>query len=157
MKVVLAVALILAISLFVFAAGQDSVKVQVPVLPTERDQFGGRPGTFHFVTNEQTMTDAAELQKAFAALDAIEKQLGTSDKPTRDRLAPEVKTLRAVLSGVHAQRNQTAGDTAKGVEERLNASKGKFMCGACHGMGMMHRGGMGMNRNQQNSHLASRW
>lgn len=150
MKIVGAVALILAVSLFVFAAGQDSVKVQVPVLPTERDQFGGRPGSFHFVTNEHTMTDAAELQKAFAALDSIDKQLATSDKTTSDRLAPELKALRSFVTRVNDRRNQTAGDTAKGVEERLNASKGKFMCGACHGMGMMHRGGMGMAGAQAN-------
>jgi hypothetical protein len=144
MKIIGVVALIFAVSILVVAAGQEPVKIQVPVLPTERDQFGGRPGSFHFVTNEQTMADAAELQNAFSALDRIDKRLASADKSTLESIAPELKTVRSFVSRVNARRNQTAGDTAKEVEERLNASKGKFMCGACHGhgMGMMHRGGM---------------
>lgn len=151
MKVITTVAVILAVSFLVYAAGQDSVKVSVPVLPTERDQFGGRPGSFHFVTNEQTMADAVELQKAFAALDSIDKKLASSTPSNREQLAPELQMLRSFVSGVHSRTGQSAGDTARQIEERLNASKGKFMCGACHGhgMGMMHGGGMGGMNNME--------
>jgi hypothetical protein len=127
-------------------AASQTPKVEVPVLPTERDQFGGRPGTFHFITNEQTMASLAELQKAFAALDSLDRQLAMLDPAVRNKLSPDLAQLRAFTTGVHDRGSGNAGKTAGEVEQRLNASKGKFMCGACHGHGMgmmMHGRGMG--------------
>jgi hypothetical protein len=122
---------------------------QAPVLPTARDQFGGRPGSFHFITNEQAMADAAELQKALAAIESLDAKLAASDHTTRDRLSPEVQAVRTYVLTLQAQQTRSAGDTARMVEANLNASKGKFMCGTCHrgDMSMMNgRGGMGMKR-----------
>ena len=138
-RVVLLSLSVVFIAVLASAVLQQSPKVDVPVLPTERDQFGGRPGAFHFVTNEQAMADAAQLQQAFAALDRLEQ----SRALTGSAAQADLKTLRGFLLAVHAQQTATAGETAKVVEQHLNAAKGKFMCGACHGHGMMRgRGGM---------------
>ena len=146
MRIIGAIALVLSVAVLLFAAAQQTPKPEIPVLPTERDQFGGRPGTFHFVTNEQTMADAAELQKAVAALELLDKKLAGADRSTQERLSPELQTLKAFVVGVQSKQSRSAGDTAKQIEDRLTAAKGKFMCGACHGhgMGMMHGRGMRM-------------
>lgn len=152
MRLIAVTALVISIVFLALAATQQSQKIEIPVLPTERDQFGGRPGTFHFVTNEQAMADAAQLQKAAAAVDGIEKKLATLDSATREQFNPELVTLKTFLMDVNANRSRTAGESAGAIEQRLNAAKGKFMCGACHGhgMGMMHGGGMGpMGRQNQ--------
>ena len=145
MRSIAVVALVVSVVLLTFAATQQPVKINVPVLPTERDEFGGRPGTFHFVTNEQTMAEAADLQKAVSAVAAIEEKMAALTPSERERFAPELNTLKTFVAQVDSSRNSSAGKTAAEIEQRLNASKGKFMCGACHGqgMGMMHRGGMG--------------
>jgi hypothetical protein len=145
MKVLAVITLVASVVLFTFAASQQNATIDVPVLPTDRDQFGGRPGTFHFVTNEQTMANGAEDRKALAAVEAIDKRLNALSVAERDRLAPELTTIRNYVLAVDARRKTPAGKTAEEIEQRLNASKGKFMCGACHGhgMGMMHGGGMG--------------
>lgn len=136
---------VVAISCFVVflaIAASQTPKVEVQKLPTQVDEFGGRPGTFHFVTNEQTMANMAELQKTFAALESLDAALAKLDPATRSKLSPDVQQLRAFANGVHRQASGSAGKTAGEVEQRLNDSKGKFMCGACHGHGMgkmMHR------------------
>lgn len=135
---------VVSLVLLAFAANPASPNVQVPTLPTERDQFGGRPGTFHFETNEQTMADATSLKQAFAALDHLDVTLASLDKKTRDSVAPDVQVLRQFATDIHARRSASAGKTAAETEARLNQAKGKFMCGACHGHGMMHGKGMGM-------------
>lgn len=123
-------------------ASSQTPKVEVPKLPTELDEFGARPGTFHFVTNQQSMVKMADMQKAFAALDSLDATMEKLDPRTRTQMSSEVKQLREFVNGVHAQSTANAGKTAGEVEERLNAAKGKFMCGACHGHGMgMMRGG----------------
>lgn len=145
----------LFISIVIFAAvlalAQTKVPTapaqpQAPALPTQPDQFGGRPGTFHFLTNEQAMADTAELQKALAAVQSLEAELAKLDNRSRDRLSPGVQALRSYLLNLQTRQAESAGDTARQVEANLNSSKGKFMCGACHrgDMGMMHRGRMGM-------------
>jgi len=132
-------AVVIFLCFFLLAtATPQSPKIEVPQLPTEVNQFGGRPGTFHFVTNEQTMANATELQKAFASLDALEREVSRISPAVRTRLQPQVEQLRAFALAVHAQNGTSAGETAAEVEERLNAAKGEFMCGACHGHGMMH-------------------
>lgn len=135
--------LIILLLFFVLPATPQSPKIEVPTLPTERDQFGGRPGSFHFITNEQTMANLAELQKTYAALDALEREVAGLKPAVREKLSPQLAQLRAFANGVHAQGLANAGPTAGEVEERLNASKGKFMCGACHGHGMHGRMGHG--------------
>jgi hypothetical protein len=123
---------------------QQSPKIDVPVLPTEVNQFGGRPGTFHFVTNEQTMADAAQLKAAFAALDRMDAATAELAPVTRERFTADLKIVRAMALTVNERRTGSAGKTAAEVEQILNESKGNFRCGACHGHGMMHGGGMGM-------------
>lgn len=144
MRPAMIIAVLFSLVFLAFAANPQSPKVEVPTLPTAKDQFGGRPGTFHFVTNEQTMADAASLKQAFAALDHLDAALASLDKKTRDNLAPDVQALRQFATDVHASRSTSAGKTAAETEVRLNEAKGKFMCGACHGHGMMHGRGMGM-------------
>jgi len=134
---------VVLLGMLAWAATQEIAKFEVPVLPTERDEFGGRPGSFHFVTNEQKMADAAELKKAIEALGRIETAAHSMSKTERDRFAADVAMVKQFATNVHARRHGSAGTTAKEIEERLNASKGKFMCGACHGHGMM-RGMHGM-------------
>lgn len=144
-----AVVIIIGCLCLLTLAASQSPTGDVPALPTERDQFGGRPGTFHFVTNEQTMANMAEMQKAFAALDSLDQQVALLDPATRNKLSTELAQLRAFTTGVHNQSGGKAGKTAGEVEERLNASKGKFMCGACHGHGMgmmMHGRDMGKTK-----------
>lgn len=146
MKRLFVVVLMGCLSLIAIAGSRTPV-VEVPKLSTQVNEFGGRPGTFHFVTNEQTMTNAAELKKAFAALDALDAKLEKMKVADRDQLSGDVGQLRTFAMQVHEQSNQSAGKSAAEVESRLNEAKGKFMCGACHGHGMgmmMHRGGTGM-------------
>ncbi len=150
MKLSVIVLAVFFVVLLAFAATAQSPKIDVPTLPTEKDQFGGRPGTFHFVTNEQTMADAASLKQAFAALDHLDSSLESLDRKTRDSLAPDLQTLRQFATDVHARRSNSAGKTAAEIEVRLNEAKGKFMCGACHGHGMMH-GQMGMGPMRNNN------
>jgi hypothetical protein len=129
-----------------FTLSDEKPVVTVPNLPIERNQFGGRPGTFHFVTNEQTMADARALQEAFASVDRLEANLAGVKEKDRAPLSADVRTLRAFLLELHRQRAASAGATAQEVELRLNAAKGNFMCGGCHGHAMMHggmRGGRG--------------
>lgn len=133
---------VVLLGMLAWAATQEIAKFEVPVLPTERDEFGGRPGTFHFVTNEQKMADAAELKKAMEALGRIETAAQSMSKTERERFATDVAMVKQFATNVHLRRHGSAGTTAKEIEERLNASKGKFMCGACHGHGMMR----GMHR-----------
>lgn len=140
---VLVLSVLFLIALIGFAAPQQSPKIEVPQLPTERDQFGGRPGTFHFVTNEQTMADAEEMREAFAALDRLDTNIAALPPKDRDRLASDAKLLRNFAMNVHNGRQATAGKTASEIEARLNAAKGKFMCGACHGPGGMRGMHMG--------------
>jgi hypothetical protein len=123
-------------------AASQTPKVEVPRLSTELDDFGARPGTFHFVTNEQSLSNAANLQKAFAALDSLDAATEKLDPRVRTRMSSDLNQLRQLVNDVHAQSIGNAGKTAGEVEERLNAAKGKFMCGACHGhgMGMMRHG-----------------
>jgi hypothetical protein len=144
MRFLAIVAVLFSLVLLAFAANPQSPKVEVPTLLTDRDQFGGRPGTFHFVTNEQTMSDAATLKQAFAALDRLDASVATLDKNTRVNLSADLQVLRQFTTDVHSRRSGSAGKTAGQIEVRLNEAKGKFMCGACHGHGMMHGGGMGM-------------
>ncbi len=91
------------------------------------------------------MADAEALKKAFESLDSLEKQAAQLEPKSREGMLAEVRMLRTFASGVHARSTGSAGESAAEVEQRLNAAKGKFMCGACHGhgMGMMHRGEMG--------------
>jgi hypothetical protein len=140
---VLVLSVLFLIALIGFAAPQQSPRIEVPQLPTERDQFGGRPGSFHFVTNEQTMADAAEMKDAFAALDRLDSNIATLQAKDRDRFANDAKLLRTFATNVHNGRHTSAGETASEIEARLNASKGKFMCGACHGPGGMRGMHMG--------------
>lgn len=137
-------ALVFVFAIIAVAVTQQSPKFDIPVLPTQKNEFGGRPGTFHFVTNEQTMADAAQLQQTFAALDRLETNISALDASTRARLQPELKTLRAFATSAYDRRASSAGPVASEVEQRLNDSKGRFMCGACHGHGMMHGGSMHM-------------
>lgn len=134
---------VLLVAAFAIAASTPSPKIDVPSLPTERNQFGGRPGTFHFVTNEQTMADARALQQAFAALDRLDHRLGTLKPSVRNDFDNDLATLRSFAQQVYAKNTGNAGETAAMVEQRLNGAKGNRMCGACHGHGMMHGGGMG--------------
>ena len=150
MKLSVIVLAVFSLVLLAFAASPQSPKIDVPTLPTDKDQFGGRPGTFHFVTNEQTMADATSLKQAFAALDHLDASLAALDTKTRDTLAPDLQTLRQFATDVHARRSTSAGKTAAEIEARLDQAKGKFMCGACHGHGMMH-GNMGMGRMRNNN------
>lgn len=150
MKLSVIVFTVFSLVLLAFAASPQSPKIDVPTLPTEKDQFGGRPGTFHFVTNEQTMADATSLKQAFVALDHLDASLAALDSKTRDSLAPNVQALRQFATDVHTRRSTTAGKTAADIEARLNEAKGKFMCGACHGHGMMH-GNMGMGPMRSNN------
>ncbi len=150
MKLSVIVLAVFSLVLLAFAANPQSPKFDVPTLPTEKDQFGGRPGTFHFVTNEQAMADAASLKQAFAALDHLDASLAAFDSKTRDSLAPDLQTLRQFATDVHARRSTSAGKTAAEIEARLNGAKGKFMCGACHGHAMMH-GQMGMSPMRNNN------
>ena len=140
--VMFAVAVLLTVGIAT-GAPQQSPKIDVPTLPTARDQFGGRPGSFHFVTNEQSMADAAQLQRAFAALDRLDAGVTRLDPAQREQFSMDLATLRSFALSAHMQRTTSAGETASEVEEHLDKAKGKFMCGACHGHGMM-RGGMQM-------------
>lgn len=133
---------VVLLGMLAWAATQEIAQFEVPVLPTERDEFGGRPGTFHFVTNEQKMADAAELKKAMEALGRIETAAQSMSKTERERFATDVAMVKQFATNVHSRRHGSAGTTAKEIEERLNAFKGKLMCGACHGRGMMR----GMHR-----------
>jgi hypothetical protein len=144
MRFFLMCAVLFSLVLFVFAADSRSPQIDVPKLSTELDRFGARPGTFHFVTNEQTMADAAELKQVFAALDRIDQSVASLDKATRERLLPDLQTVRTFANNVNAHRTSSAGPTAAQAEQRLNDAKGNYMCGACHGHGMMHghMGGM---------------
>ncbi len=138
-------------ALIAFADGPQQVqKAEAQVLDTHPDQFGARPGSFHFVTNEQSNVDAAQLKQAVAALDRLESSAAKLDPRMREQFVADLKTLRAVTDAFQERRTKPAGDTAAQVEQRLNAAKGQFMCGACHGHGMMHGGGMGFmgGRNQ---------
>lgn len=141
-SVMFAVAVLLTVGIAT-GAPKQSPKIDVSTLPTERDQFGGRPGSFHFVTNEQSMADAAQLQRAFAALDRMDAGVAKLDPAKREQFSKDLETLRGFALSAHMQRTSTAGESASEVEDRLNQAKGKFMCGACHGHGMMH-GGMQM-------------
>ncbi len=143
MKVTVFAVAVFLLSAFAMGAPQQSPKVDVPNLPTEKNQFGGRPGSFHFVTNEQTMADATQLQEAFAALDRLDSNIARLDPKVRDQYSKDMKTLRGFALAVHKQRSASAGTTASEVEQRLNEAKGTSMCGACHGHGMMHGRGMG--------------
>lgn len=135
--------LVLAV-VFAVAQANKPVSVDVPVLPTEKDQFGGRPGSFHFETNEQTMANAADLKRAFEALDRLDVLANGKGDVDRAKLAQDLLLVRAFATNVHLARTSSAGESAKEVEARLTGAKGKFMCGACHGSGMMH----GMMRSQ---------
>ena len=145
MKSVMFAVAVLLFATVVAGSPQQSPKIEVPVLPTEVNQFGGRPGTFHFVTNEQAMADAAQLKAAFAALDRLDAATAKLAPATQERFAGDLKTIRALALTVNERRTGTAGKTAAEVEQVLNESKGNFRCGACHGPGMMHGGGMGMH------------
>lgn len=131
-------ALLILLSIFVVltVAVSQTHKVEIPKLSTEPDEFGARPGTFHFVTNEQTMANMAELQKTYAALESLEVTASKLDPAARLKMASDLKQLRAFVDQVHAQSQGNAGKMAGEVEERLNAAKGKAHCGACHGHGM---------------------
>ena len=144
MKSVMFAVAVLLTAAIATGAPQQSPKIDVPTLPTERDQFGGRPGSFHFVTNEQAMADAVQLQLVFAALDRIDARISKLDPAMRDEFSSDMETLRGFALSCHMQRRTAAGATASDVEDRLNEAKGKFMCGACHGRGMIHGGGMQM-------------
>jgi hypothetical protein len=133
---------ILVITAFTVAASPPSPRIEVPVLPTEKNEFGGRPGTFHFVTNEQTMADARALKQAFAALDRLDDRVSGVETSGRAEFEKDLAILRSFAEQVHSRSDGTAGATAAKVEQRLNDSKGNRMCGACHGHGMMHSGGM---------------
>ena len=132
---------VVCLAVLALASSQTS-KIIVPKLSTELDEFGARPGTFHFVTNEQTMVNMAEMQRAFAALDSIDANMGNLDPKIRTKLSTDVGQVREFVNSVNRQSTGNAGKTAGEVEEHLNAAKGKFMCGACHGhgMGMMRHG-----------------
>ncbi|HWR16326.1 MAG TPA: hypothetical protein VN577_15970 [Terriglobales bacterium] len=136
---------IIALLAIVFAADQKQPSFDVPVLSTEVNQFGGRPGSFHFVTNEQTMADARELKDAMAALDRLDAETSKLDFFSRQALEPDLRVVRKFALNVHLGRNSNAGPKAAEVEARLNEAKGNFMCGACHGHGMhqMMHGGQG--------------
>jgi hypothetical protein len=134
--------LTLIIAAFALAASPSSPTIEVPILPTEKNEFGGRPGTFHFTTNEQTMADARALKLAFAALDSLDNRLSSLEPSRRAEFEKDLATLRSFAEQVHSGSKGTAGETAAKVEQRLNDSKGNRMCGACHGHGMMHSGGI---------------
>ncbi len=151
MKPVIIVSLLAVVAIAMGAtATQQSARIEVPNLPTERDQFGGRPGVFHFVTNEQAMSDARDLKEAVEALDRIQAGMASLNAPARELMQGDLLRVRQFAMNVHAARTTNAGTTASQVESRLNESKGKFMCGACHGHGMMHGGGMQMRGGAQN-------
>lgn len=136
MRRYLPVFLIMAVVIAV-AQSNAPTKVEIPALSTERDQFGARPGTFHFVTNEQAIADAVEMKRAFEALDRLEA--ATTGKSESAKMAEDLRVVRAFATNVQRERTSSAGDSAKAIEARLNAAKGNFMCGACHGPGMMHQ------------------
>lgn len=140
-SVMFAVAVLFA--LIAFADGpQQPPKSDTQLLDTHPDPFGARPGSFHFLTNEQSNADAAQLKLALAALERLESSATKLDPRTRDQFTSDLKTLRALATSFQERRTAPAGETAAQVEQRLNAAKGQFMCGACHGHGMMHGGGM---------------
>ena len=135
-----AVAVFLIVGIAV-GSPRQSPKIEVPSLKVELDQFGGRPGSFYFVTNEQTMSDAVQLKESFAAMDRLEAFAASTASRNQPQLQQDLKTVRSFLLSVLERRNRPAGETAAGVEQRLNDAKGQYMCGACHGHGMM--GGRG--------------
>ena len=148
MRTFAVVATFLIAVLLAFPLNQaSSPVVEVPKLSTALDDFGARPGTFHFVTNEQAMSDATELKQALTALDNLDSAVAALDKAARDRISPDLQVVRQFAVSVHQRRTNSAGTSAAEVEQRLNEAKGKFMCGACHGHGamhkMMHGSGMG--------------
>jgi len=144
---ILGLVAVIGVAMLATAAPQTPSSIDVPVLPTEKDEFGGRPGSFHFVTNEQKMVDAAEMKRAMEALERLDARIATMKGSERATMSEDVKAVREFARNVHVRRTTSAGESAEAIEKRLNAAKGKFMCGACHGPGMMHGGGrMGRKR-----------
>lgn len=136
MRILVVSAIVVAVVLLV--AGQTPSSIDVPKLSTELDRFGARPGTFHFVTNEQTMSDAKDLKDAVAALDRLDGATAKLDPRVRLTLQPDLRVVRDFALNVHSRRIGSAGPKAAEVESRLDDAKGNYMCGACHGHSMMH-------------------
>lgn len=129
--------LLLALALGATAVTQQKSKVEVPQLATERDETGARPGTFHFVTNEQTIADAKRLLEAYSAIERLETRAKSAKAEERKQIEADLQVLRTLADTMHERQTTSAGESAAAIEKRLNAAKGKFMCGACHGHGAM--------------------
>ena len=134
----IAVAIVMLFVFSALASNDKPINVAVPDLPTARDEFGARPGTFHFVPNEDAIAQAKQLQNAVGALNRLDSITGGMRTEDRRGMEEQLAILRTFAADVQRSRTTTAGDSAGRIEQRLNDAKGRYMCGACHGHGMMH-------------------
>lgn len=129
-KAALLLILLLLLLLFPRSVGVAQRFQQPPEMP--RDLAGGRPGAFHFVTNEQARADRTELADLHLGVERVQRILPRISDPVAQReVAAELERWSLHLARL-SQRG-SAGPTAAVVESRLNQMKGQRSCGICHG------------------------
>ena len=126
--------------LFLLLAFPRSASVAVPgqhfQSPPDfpRDVTAGRPGSFHFVTNEQLRADRAEIADLRAGIDRVQRLLPSLRDPIAQReVANELERWSLHVARLEQRMNSSAGPTAATVEARLTQMKGQRNCAICHG------------------------
>ncbi len=102
--------------------------------PMPQELAGGRPGSFHFVTESQTAADRTELAELRASIDRVQNLLAAvSDAKLRQALQAELQKWQLHAARFEQRIYTNASPTAATAEARLNAIKGRHNCSVCHG------------------------
>ncbi len=102
--------------------------------PMPQELAGGRPGTFHFVTDSQIAADRSELAELRAGIDRVQNLLSVvTDPKLRQALQAELQKWQLHTARLEQRLYANASPTAATAESRLNAIKGRHNCSVCHG------------------------
>src|SRR4051794_17905895 len=130
------VLLLLVIVFFAFPRSASLVSQQHFQSPPDfpRDVTAGRPGTFRFVTSEQSRADRAEVADLRVGIDRLQRLLPTlRDTIAQREIANELERWSLHAARLEQRMNSSAGPTAATVEAHLNQMKGQRNCALCHG------------------------